>query len=325
VIDDLLRVIEGARLRQVKRLRKFGVRHFDVTESVRVSYRPCRGEACVIQIGSHAEFDHFARRYNGEVPYQVIPLGESTVMSKHRKPLATPITPPAPPVPVADAPWIAPGDLNALFSRWVAEAVDGKMADGFKQVLGETEVLVELTGCQIEAKLNAQAQDLGRTGRELQGVREEVKTTRGEIESVQEAMASQEEGLEKELARLDQRFDGMLAEASDLRAQVNTRLEEIAARLAEQARQLDGQLVKQGLALTEAIGAVRSALAQQEQSVAGLTELTRSLAAVIDATAARMAVLEVAEADRQGRALSGRLRRGLDWLAGWMKRRGLLR
>jgi hypothetical protein len=317
VADDLQRPTPGARLRQVTHLRKYGVRHFDVSHSVRVSYRMHQGKACVLHVGTHPEFDHFAKTYSGEVPNRVIPIEESMVMSKHRKAAEA--------TPVANNGHV-PGsyDFNALFSGLVADQVAGELAGAMKRVQGEAEVLIELTASQIGTQLTGQAQEVLRVGTEL-------KAMQGELTAIQARLSGQQTALRQDLAGLDERLAAAQADESAFRALLRSRLDEIAARQAEdpvaplvgllesctgriagievtlaQTGQVVASTQQANEALHELVGEIRSALGRNEERHHALAEANARFAE-------RLARLEAAQAVGASRRLRSRLG---GWLAG---------
>lgn len=71
------------RCEKVKAQTKEGVYHFAAGESLRISF--CQRsdiEACIVHIGTHTEFDRFAKHYSGLKSDNIIALEESSLMAK---------------------------------------------------------------------------------------------------------------------------------------------------------------------------------------------------------------------------------------------------
>jgi hypothetical protein len=82
VSEHLLQPVEAHRIELVKRLKRFRVFHWDVSESIRVCYRTLKGRNVVLDISTHSGFNHFANHYAGDIPGRLIPLGEVIDMSR---------------------------------------------------------------------------------------------------------------------------------------------------------------------------------------------------------------------------------------------------
>lgn len=71
-----------SRCELVQGKKKDRVYHFRASETVRVSFaQNPNGEACIVHIGTHAEFDRFADRYDGCLFANAIPLEETSIMA----------------------------------------------------------------------------------------------------------------------------------------------------------------------------------------------------------------------------------------------------
>lgn len=82
----------------VQGLKKHRVHHFRASETLRISFaQGPNDEACIGHIGTHAEFDQFAQRYDGCLFANAIPLEERSIMA-----------------PAQARPCPSPGDQKAL-------------------------------------------------------------------------------------------------------------------------------------------------------------------------------------------------------------------
>jgi hypothetical protein len=84
VSKELAGVVPSGRCTSVKNLQRYCVYHFDVNETVRVCFRLLGdGRAVVIHVGTHAEFNHFAKHYRGTLP-RITPIQECELMKATR-------------------------------------------------------------------------------------------------------------------------------------------------------------------------------------------------------------------------------------------------
>src|SRR5262245_16389295 len=129
VVATVSKPVCANRCRQLHgNLAKYRVYHFDVTDSLRVSYRRIDSKACILHVGTHPEFDEFAAHYTGSLPNQLIPIEESTMMTQHLKqngkttPNGRPDTQPqallvAPPAVAAEGAELLSQAVLAIFAR----------------------------------------------------------------------------------------------------------------------------------------------------------------------------------------------------------------
>ncbi|MCY2994765.1 MAG: hypothetical protein NTY19_43925 [Planctomycetota bacterium] len=75
--------IEQGRCEKLKGHPRYGLSHFRITRSIRVTFRLVDGGACVLHVGTHSDFDCFAEHHKGIVPNRLVPIKESTVMTKY--------------------------------------------------------------------------------------------------------------------------------------------------------------------------------------------------------------------------------------------------
>ena len=75
--------VEQGRCEKLKGHPRYGLSHFRITRSIRVTFRLVDGGACVLHVGTHSDFDCFGGHNTGIVPNRLARLQESTGMTKH--------------------------------------------------------------------------------------------------------------------------------------------------------------------------------------------------------------------------------------------------
>lgn len=283
VIAALTQAIPRERCELVTSLRQHRVFHFDTTDTIRVSYREVDGQTCVIHVGTHPEFDRFANCYRGTLPNRLIPIEESDVMKQNHKRPQT--NNPAVTAMIADG---APSPTTAregahLLSRAILSIFD-KAFDGKKTRLD----------ADIEARDQLLDEQLGRLKEQLAG-------QKNALQSLEQVITQQGRHFQTDFATLRQDFNIVKAES-------DSRVRDLEARLASTAVTLDNQVQARLGALTAEIVGSMTPLATR---IDGLLEEHQTLLrqfSVRDQLAQEMAVA-LAASQEKSRALDSALGR----------------
>ena len=285
--------IAGNRCRRITTRGKFSVYHFDVTDTVRCSYRMVNGQACILHVGTHPKFDEFASRYGGTLPQTLIPVKESLVMSKHRN-NTKPVTKPeaeTPCAPVLDGAELISHAIFGLFQKAFAGEKQRFEEDMF--TLAES----------VRVELNDKIEDFHH---QFEGYTQQVATIDAGLAKHKKAvnvrlndedarLAGIEESLSAEVA---QRGQAMVALAGDIRKvdkSVNTLRSSVDRRLTELSQELAvdrtaplqdrlAQLAADTVRLHDEIARRDSRVTHTSQLVSGCQEEIAGLRALLSTT-----------------------------------------
>ncbi len=241
----LARTVAGSRCRLVTKLAKYRIYHFDVTDTVRVSFRLVSGRACVLHVGTHPEFDAFADRYSGSLPNTLIAIEESEVMKKHNQNGT-----PAPKVEPANhvLPVVAAGDP-------VSQAILSLCKPAFQEFLAAVRAKDEKDIYDLVADIEAARTHLGA---EIEDLADRLTSYSQGTDERQDRLAATvrdaRQGLENAFAGLDQRFATLHDETQNFGL-------DLSSRLVEFHRSVDGRLDGQ-----------EAKLAAVEQNLSGAVE-----------------------------------------------------
>jgi len=289
VISALGHPVLARRCERVAKLAKYRVGHFDVTGSVRVSYRPIGAQNCVIHVGTHERFDDFADRYTGTLAGQdrIIPVKESMIMKKnlavasHHRSAGEPAvdrstsasTTPSATDPLRDA-------LSAVCRDVLAGAVDGKL-DRFLGDLMEQHEQVEALGRRLSAAEESLRSEFSR---DLARVQERVRNEWNELSNQNTALlrndiVAEANGRAREIesveARLDQALSSLVVDRMhDVARQSEATGQAIRAAFSEELNEVTARFSKQLTAQSEVIIALRN---QADEAATEIAQLRTKL------------------------------------------------
>jgi hypothetical protein len=344
VTEALRRSVLSGRCTPVKRLARFGVSHFDVNDSLRVSYRLVEGQACVLHIGTHAEFNKFARRYDGSLPREFLTIEESKAMNKRQSngsksvntstaPAVADIAPPAHATPAA---------ALAGEAGQVVAAINALVGKLLGQVAGDIETMAELVRGQATAEQQALADRLSAQQGQLEALKADtagkIEALAGCVAEAQKDCLSCRDHVRSQLAELQERLATRVDEAITRAAEERVApLSEQVTRLAAEHGRLGDELARQSRALEqqrhgadsglralgERVGQVEShahanaaTTARHEAALAALAQTAEALSTQVREATEELARLKAsldvagkAKAESDGRAPGGWLKR----------------
>lgn len=210
VSEALSKPVHGDRYRTITHLRKPRVRHFDVTETIRVSYRLLGAQACVLHIGTHSEFKRFSARYTGTLPNTLISIEESFVMSQKHMSNGIPFSKVEPTSRPSVSPIVRVSDQDV--AETLAQLLLGSRAfeERAKSIDDTIETLMDDVRDMTIAKVGGDLQNIeGRIadqGADFERLRGAVGTICGDVTALQSRMADHrgeiEAGLEAQTLRI---------------------------------------------------------------------------------------------------------------------------
>jgi hypothetical protein len=275
VLRILHHPVRQERCGKLSRLARYGLWHFDVTRSIRVTYRLLGGRACVLHVGTHAEFDHFVDHYSGNIPSHLIPMEESIVMKKHSTKdsvsTANGIAPSAPAVCLSvpsparcsengpDIPEVLRPLLH-LFGQALAESCS-------QRVNTDIESMSDLVREELGTQIRQQADQLSR----LAGAQDELA----------QQLALQRKALADTKDTLTKSFETALQHTADLSSTLNSARAQLETRLDDVDRRVDARLAQ----ITAAGAATRAA--DRAEFSRGLEAVARRLDMLQDDTRSR--------------------------------------
>ncbi len=200
----------------VENLKKHRVRHFRASESLRISVCPYRDrDVCVIHIGTHSEFDHFAAHYDGSPVHNPIPLEETDIMAKFQH------------VPTGDAPQPLAGRI-----REVGELVQEGLGEVIKAVQQELycQIDVEMWRPTQEA-LEKLADEFGEARKKAEN---EIAQLRGDLHKENSQLTQRVQQLETASKNLSAELRGLQTDIEQVRTNAKDQMTQATAELQEQ-------------------------------------------------------------------------------------------
>lgn len=305
VAEHIAEAIPAYLCRPVYNLDRFKVYHFHASDTLVVSYvLRAGGEGCIVHIGTHPEFDHFADHYTGSAPAQIIPIDENDMHKKPslngHAPKAVPNLPAGRPAPSA-APVVTPADPLKLAFLDLLKPVVAKETEGFTDELlkligrldgftKQLDVVQTNFAAHVEVTSAASGQAVGR-------VAEVADLVTGLRQSLEAAIAGVNERITGLFSESDRRvadhakaLESQLAAVTAAVEQVRTTDHTLAVRTTLEAVRL--QVDAAHRLIGQQSEEISAAAAREQQTVATLRELGQVLARE---TAARLA----ADAERE--------------------------
>jgi hypothetical protein len=262
VVRVLASPVRQEKCRKLARLGRYGLWHFNVTRSIRVTYRILDGSACVLHVGTHPEFDHFVDHYSGNVPNKLILIEESTVMkqllpkgdtssTKDVGPLLPAASAPAP-LPSSDGN-IRPDVPEVL--RPLLLLFGAALAESCRQtVMPDIDSMCELVREELGGKIRSQADQLDRLTVSQDQLAQQLHLQETTLVETRDRLTEAVETVLQQTAR----FRGTL---DSIRAQLDNRL-------GAAERAMDAQLAQVTAAATEGRAADRAEFSRELDAVA---------------------------------------------------------
>jgi hypothetical protein len=299
--------VRRQRCAKLVRLRRYGLWHFDVTRSIRVTYRVLDGSACVLHVGTHPEFDQFVDHYSGIVPTQLISIKESIVMKKHMvktgtsspngvrhensatQPVGT-ASEAALGVNPKEVPEVLHPLLN-LFGAAIAEACRQKVS-------GDIESMRDLVREELGAEAQQQADDLARLGVQQEQLVRQLAAQQSahtaaedsltkDLRAVTQHVSSVQTAWEAAQAEVRQGLNVVSRDQDELRNEAMARVVALAAKVEKltEMHKRDSVISRNRIAAIAAdLDSLASAVSEEQGVVASLNCRLDQLAAVTDAT-----------------------------------------
>lgn len=215
----------------VQGLKKDRVYHFRASETLRVSFQDINTGACVVHIGTHAEFDRFAEHYDGYLAYNPIPLKETPIMAKINATTAAENS-------VATGPSDATSGRIAEMAELFGAAMQEVLAQAQEEILRRVESgskSLQESLQKLERKVTDTANKADKDIAQLRADSQKQDSFLGEkikqAETLCRDLSSQVRGLQTDLEQLVDASDQALKQA---RTELNDQLGRTAAELREQ-------------------------------------------------------------------------------------------
>lgn len=335
IVQELANGVPLARCKSITRLKRYRVRRYDASETLRVTLRPLPVGMTVLHAGTHAEGDKFIRLYDGHIPEHLVPIQESVLMKSPNKPQphAVPLhapkavapSPPAPPVaaappaPVAPAP-VAPAPVAPAPSPGAAEAevlgalklLTGRWTDDkLRSIEGDIDSLDDRikAGERAQADANARLHELAAgQAKQEQAIRQNADAARTDTAALRVHVTRTIEGQTGALSALADELRQAVRQNADL---VRAAADELRDRwAAELSAVKDGQRQ----ALQQAADARDEVTKLRDQSAAAHAEQAARAARGYEELLARVDALGASgeQRDRAHAQVAAQLRVGLD-------------
>ena len=277
----LVRSLPRNRCELVDNLAQYRVYHFRASKTLRISYRPTERGLCVIHVGTHSQFDRFARHFAGQSPTNLVPLQESQIMTSQQhvrkngaaKALSTQASLQQSHQPADEDEQMLVESLREVITKVVGSRHDS-LASDWTARLDAVRRDVEQTVQEFARKIAQQDSRLNSLAGEYNGKLADVGQHVDEISKnhreLSGLLALVRSDVEERCASLGHALEEVRAEVARHAVQASVTRNEVEHRVTALNSQVEERAREIGLRLDSLAGMVESHRATNETSAAGL-------------------------------------------------------